>query len=61
WYTAAATLFLNTGDALLRGHLVYALLHAIAPVLLIITAETGLRPGRTRWVEPCPSAARQRL
>lgn len=42
WFTGGASLFLNTGDALLRGHLVYAALHAIAPVLLIITAETGL-------------------
>lgn len=42
WFTGGASLFLNTGDAVLRGHLVYALLHAIAPVLLIITAETGL-------------------
>ncbi|MFF0745660.1 DUF2637 domain-containing protein [Streptomyces sp. NPDC004111] len=42
WMTGAMTLALNTGDAALQGDLVGMAIHAVAPLLLIVTAEAGL-------------------
>ncbi|MER5379092.1 DUF2637 domain-containing protein [Streptomyces sp. NPDC002688] len=42
WMTGLMTLALNTADAALRNDLVGMAVHAVAPLLLIVTAETGL-------------------
>ncbi|MGK5558436.1 hypothetical protein ACSNOI_43225 [Actinomadura kijaniata] len=42
WMTGTMTLALNTADSLLQKDLVGAAVHAVAPLLLIVTAETGL-------------------
>jgi hypothetical protein len=42
WMTGLATLALNTGTAALTGDLVGVAVHAVAPLLLIVTAETSL-------------------
>ncbi|WP_037573525.1 hypothetical protein [Phaeacidiphilus oryzae] len=42
WMTGAMTLALNTADSALRRDLVGVAVHAVAPLLLIVTAETGL-------------------
>ncbi|MFH8729410.1 DUF2637 domain-containing protein [Streptomyces termitum] len=42
WMTGAMTLALNTADSALKKDLVGAAVHAVAPLLLIVTAETGL-------------------
>ncbi|MZE79731.1 MULTISPECIES: hypothetical protein [Streptomyces] len=42
WMTGAMTLALNVADSALRKDLVGVAVHAVAPLLLIVTAETGL-------------------
>ncbi|MFE4310613.1 DUF2637 domain-containing protein [Streptomyces sp. NPDC056891] len=42
WMTGGMTLALNVADSALRKDLVGAAVHAVAPLLLIVTAETGL-------------------
>ena len=42
WMTGGMTLALNIADSALRKDLVGAAVHAVAPLLLIVTAETGL-------------------
>ncbi|MEU6589393.1 DUF2637 domain-containing protein [Streptomyces sp. NPDC046881] len=42
WMTGAMTLALNVADSALNGDAVGVAVHAVAPLLLIVTAETGL-------------------
>lgn len=42
WMTGCMTLALNVADSALRKDLVGVAVHAVAPLLLIVTAETGL-------------------
>ncbi|MFC8284194.1 DUF2637 domain-containing protein [Streptomyces cyaneofuscatus] len=42
WMTGAMTLALNVADSALKKDVVGAAVHAVAPLLLIVTAETGL-------------------
>ena len=42
WMTGCMTLALNVADSALRKDLVGVAVHAVAPMLLIVTAETGL-------------------
>ncbi|MFI9203908.1 DUF2637 domain-containing protein [Streptomyces sp. NPDC053048] len=42
WMTGAMTLALNVGDSALNGDLVGVAVHSVSPLLLIVTAETGL-------------------
>jgi hypothetical protein len=42
WLTGLMTLGLNTGDSWLKHNLVGVAVHAVAPTLLIVTAETSL-------------------
>ncbi|MEV6016365.1 DUF2637 domain-containing protein [Streptomyces sp. NPDC051997] len=42
WMTGLMTLALNTADAALAKDLVGVAVHSVAPLLLIVTAETGL-------------------
>ncbi|WP_434092955.1 hypothetical protein [Streptomyces lasiicapitis] len=42
WMTGVMTLFLNIGDSALKQDLVGVAVHAVAPLLLIVTAEAGL-------------------
>lgn len=42
WITGLFTIALNIGDSALKGDLVGVAVHAVAPTLLIVTAEAGL-------------------
>ncbi|MFI2734032.1 DUF2637 domain-containing protein [Streptomyces sp. NPDC018711] len=42
WMTGGMTLALNIGDSALKKDLVGVAVHSVAPLLLIVTAETGL-------------------
>jgi hypothetical protein len=42
WMTGLFTLLLNVGDSALKRDLVGVAVHAVAPLLLIVTAEAGL-------------------
>lgn len=42
WLTGVMTLALNVGDSALKGDLVGVAVHAVAPLLLIVTAEASL-------------------
>ncbi|WP_338493352.1 DUF2637 domain-containing protein [Streptomyces sp. SJL17-4] len=42
WMTGGMTLALNVADSALKNDLVGVAVHAVAPLLLIVTAETGL-------------------
>ncbi|WP_030153742.1 hypothetical protein [Streptomyces sp. NRRL S-244] len=42
WMTGGMTLALNVADSALQGDLVGVAVHSVAPLLLIVTAETGL-------------------
>ncbi|WP_255949376.1 DUF2637 domain-containing protein [Streptomyces odontomachi] len=42
WMTGLMTLLLNIGNSALSGDLVGVAVHAVAPLLLIVTAEAGL-------------------
>ncbi|MFF8947992.1 DUF2637 domain-containing protein [Streptomyces sp. NPDC014940] len=42
WMTGCMTLALNVADSALKNDLVGMAVHAVAPLLLIVTAETGL-------------------
>ncbi|MFJ3173054.1 DUF2637 domain-containing protein [Streptomyces roseus] len=42
WMTGAMTLLLNIGASALAGDMVGVAIHAVAPLLLIVTAEAGL-------------------
>ncbi|KOY59065.1 hypothetical protein [Streptomyces sp. XY332] len=42
WMTGAMTLLLNIGASALAGDMVGVAVHAVAPLLLIVTAEAGL-------------------
>ena len=41
WLTGLMTLLLNTGDSALKGDMVGVAVHAVAPLLLIVTAEAA--------------------
>ncbi|MDV7222746.1 coiled-coil domain-containing protein [Streptomyces prunicolor] len=43
WLTGLMTLALNVGDSALKGDLVGVGVHSVAPILLIVTAEAGLK------------------
>ncbi|OEV02251.1 hypothetical protein AN217_03160 [Streptomyces qinglanensis] len=43
WLTGVMTLALNVGDSALSGDMVGVGVHAVAPILLIVTAEAGLK------------------
>lgn len=43
WLTGLMTLALNVGDSALKGDMVGVGVHAAAPILLIVTAEAGLK------------------
>ncbi|MFF3891572.1 DUF2637 domain-containing protein [Streptomyces sp. NPDC001914] len=43
WLTGLMTLALNVGDSALSGDLVGVGVHSVAPILLIVTAEAGLK------------------
>jgi hypothetical protein len=43
WLTGLMTLALNVGDSALKGDLVGVGVHAVAPILLIVTAEASLK------------------
>ncbi|MFJ7050025.1 DUF2637 domain-containing protein [Streptomyces sp. NPDC101112] len=42
WMTGLFTLLLNVGDSALKADMVGVAVHAVAPLLLIVTAEAGL-------------------
>ncbi|MFE1728619.1 DUF2637 domain-containing protein [Streptomyces bacillaris] len=60
WMTGCMTLALNVADSALRKDLVGVAVHAVAPLLLIVTAETGLayRRALTAAVEARQEAER---
>ncbi|MEU1407542.1 DUF2637 domain-containing protein [Streptomyces sp. NPDC005728] len=60
WMTGAMTLALNTADSALKKDLVGVAVHAVAPLLLIVTAETGLAYRRAITAAVTALEARQR-
>ncbi|MFC7964934.1 DUF2637 domain-containing protein [Streptomyces cinereoruber] len=58
WMTGGMTLALNVADSALRKDLVGVAVHAVAPLLLIVTAETGL--AYRRAITDALAAAQQR-
>ncbi|MFJ2783622.1 MULTISPECIES: DUF2637 domain-containing protein [unclassified Streptomyces] len=60
WMTGVMTLALNTADSLLKKDLVGAAVHAVAPLLLIVTAETGLAYRRAINAAQAVAAERER-
>ncbi|WP_109006081.1 DUF2637 domain-containing protein [Streptomyces rishiriensis] len=60
WMTGAMTLALNTADSALAKDLVGVAVHAVAPLLLIVTAETGLAYRRAITAAVAAMEARQR-
>ncbi|MFI1382895.1 DUF2637 domain-containing protein [Embleya sp. NPDC020886] len=61
WMTGTMTLALNVGDSLLRGDLVGAAVHSVAPTLLIVTAETGLAYRRAITAAQVALSERERV
>ncbi|MFD9371419.1 DUF2637 domain-containing protein [Streptomyces sp. NPDC060020] len=60
WMTGAMTLALNVGVSALAGDLVGVAVHAVAPLLLIVTAEAGLAYRRALTAAVLALEARQR-
>lgn len=60
WMTGCMTLALNVADSALRKDLVGVAVHAVAPLLLIVTAETGLAYRRAITAALAAHEARQR-
>ncbi|MFJ6726028.1 DUF2637 domain-containing protein [Streptomyces sp. NPDC091281] len=60
WMTGIMTLALNTADSALKKDLVGVAVHAVAPLLLIVTAETGLAYRRAITAAVTALEARQR-
>lgn len=60
WMTGCMTLALNVADSALRKDLVGAAVHAVAPLLLIVTAETGLAYRRAITAALAAQEARMR-
>ncbi|WP_406284785.1 DUF2637 domain-containing protein [Embleya sp. NBC_00896] len=60
WMTGTMTLALNVADSALRKDLVGAAVHAVAPLLLIVTAETGLAYRRAITAARAELDARER-
>lgn len=59
WMTGLMTLLLNVGDSMLKGDWVGVAVHAVAPLLLIVTAEAGLSY-RRKIGDALERAARER-
>ncbi|MFI9648824.1 DUF2637 domain-containing protein [Streptomyces sp. NPDC052040] len=59
WMTGCMTLALNVADSALKNDLVGVAVHAVAPLLLIVTAETGLAYRRAITAAVAALAARQ--
>ncbi|MEU0667810.1 DUF2637 domain-containing protein [Streptomyces lavendulocolor] len=60
WMTGGMTLALNIADSALKGDLVGVAVHAVAPLLLIVTAETSLAYRRAISAALAALDARQR-
>ncbi|GGQ02367.1 hypothetical protein BKA00_004310 [Actinomadura coerulea] len=60
WMTGAMTLSLNVADSALEKDKVGVAVHAVAPLLLIVTAETGLAYRRAITAALTAEQARQR-
>ncbi|WP_433467040.1 hypothetical protein [Spirillospora sp. CA-128828] len=60
WMTGTMTLSLNITDSALKKDLVGVAVHAVAPLLLIVTAETGLAYRRAITAALTAEHARQR-
>ncbi|TQK52886.1 hypothetical protein FBY35_3342 [Streptomyces sp. SLBN-118] len=60
WMTGCMTLALNVADSALRKDLVGVAVHAVAPLLLIVTAETGLAYRRAITAALAAQEARMR-
>lgn len=60
WMTGCMTLALNVADSALRKELVGVAVHAVAPLLLIVTAETGLAYRQAITVALTAQEARQK-
>ncbi|MFG2131504.1 DUF2637 domain-containing protein [Streptomyces sp. NPDC048751] len=60
WMTGTMTLALNTADSALAKDLVGVAVHSVAPLLLIVTAETGLAYRRAITAALAALEARQR-
>ncbi|MFC5803144.1 DUF2637 domain-containing protein [Streptomyces formicae] len=60
WMTGCMTLALNVADSALRKDLVGVAVHAVAPLLLIVTAETGLAYRRAITAAVAEQEARHR-
>ncbi|MGW8378438.1 DUF2637 domain-containing protein [Streptomyces sp. ODS28] len=60
WMTGCMTLALNVADSALQKDLVGVAVHAVAPLLLIVTAETGLAYRRAIAAAVAEQEAKQR-
>ncbi|MEV8225032.1 DUF2637 domain-containing protein [Streptomyces sp. NPDC079167] len=60
WMTGGMTLALNVADSALKTELVGVAVHAVAPLLLIVTAETGLAYRQAITAALTAQEARQR-
>ncbi|MBK3625668.1 DUF2637 domain-containing protein [Streptomyces sp. MBT49] len=60
WMTGTMTLALNTADSALQKDLVGVAVHSVAPLLLIVTAETGLAYRRAITAAVTALESRQR-
>ncbi|MFJ2909329.1 DUF2637 domain-containing protein [Streptomyces sp. NPDC087228] len=60
WMTGGMTLALNVADSALKKELVGVAVHAVAPLLLIVTAETGLAYRRAITAAQTAHEARQK-
>ncbi|MEV3847438.1 DUF2637 domain-containing protein [Streptomyces microflavus] len=60
WMTGCMTLALNIADSALKKDLVGVAVHAVAPLLLIVTAETGLAYRRAITAAQSAHEARQK-
>ncbi|WP_406484570.1 DUF2637 domain-containing protein [Streptomyces microflavus] len=60
WMTGCMTLALNIADSALKKDLVGVAVHAVAPLLLIVTAETGLAYRRAITAAQTAHEARQK-
>lgn len=60
WMTGSMTLALNVADSALKKDLVGVAVHAVAPLLLIVTAETGLAYRRAINTAQATHEARQK-
>lgn len=60
WMTGCMTLALNVADSALQNDLVGVAVHAVAPLLLIVTAETGLAYRRAITAAVTALEAKQR-